>query len=125
MNYDDDELWMNENTGPVEEGLTNDKETGEIKYSDNLLNYISKRETKGKANEQIKWDGILQELHAFASFILKLKGKWKMTRKGKSINHIFGETNTKFKLNWCPTSNTISLQGKQKKLKRLNRKQIQ
>ena len=38
----DDELWMNENTEPVEEGLTNDKETGEIKYSDNLLKYSSK-----------------------------------------------------------------------------------
>ena len=35
-----------------------------------------------------------------------------MTGKGKSIKHTFEETNTKFKLNWWHTSNTISLQGR-------------
>ena len=69
----DDELRMDECTRPVEESLTNDKETGEVTCADDLFNYISKRKTKGKVNEQIKWDGTLQELHAFVSFILKLK----------------------------------------------------
>ena len=118
----DDELRMNEYTRPVEESLTNDKETGEVKCADNLLNYISKRKTKGKVNEQIKWDGALQELHAFDSFILKLKGKWKMTGKGKSIKHTFEETNTKFKLNRWPTSSTISLQGKTEEVEKIERK---
>ena len=115
----DDELRTHENTRPVEGSLTSGKET---ECADNLLRYISKRKTKEKANKQIKSDGTLQELHAFVSFILKLKGKWKMTGKGKSIKHTFEETNTKFKLNWWPTGNIISLQGKQMKLKRLNRK---
>ena len=35
-----------------------------------------------------------------------------MTGKGKSIKQTFEETNTKFKLNWWRTSNTISLQGR-------------
>ena len=118
----DDELRMNEYTRPVEESLTSDKEMGEVKCADNLLNYISKRKTKGKVNEQIKWDGALQELHAFVSFILKLKGKLKMTGKGKSIKHTFEQTNTKFKLNWWPTSNTISLQGKTEEVEKIERK---
>ena len=74
-NMMNDELRTNENIRLVKGSLTNDKESGEVKYADNLLKYISKRKTKGKANKQIKWDGTLQELHTFVSFILKLKGK--------------------------------------------------
>ena len=45
-----------------------------------------------------------------------------MTGKGKSIKHTFEETNTKFMLNWWPTSNTISLQGKTEEVEKIERK---
>ena len=45
-----------------------------------------------------------------------------MTGKGKSIKHTFEETNTIFKLNWWPTSNAISLQGKTEEVEKIEQK---
>ena len=45
-----------------------------------------------------------------------------MTGKGKSIDHTFKETNTKFKLNWWSASNTISLQGKAEEVEKIEQK---
>ena len=64
--------------------------TGEVKCTNNLLKYLNRRKTKGKSGEQIKWDGTLDQLQSFASFVLKSKGKWKQTGKSdKSVKHIF------------------------------------
>ena len=69
-----------------------------------------------------KSNGMAHCKNSFVSFILKLKGRWKMSGKGKSIKHTFAETNTKFKFNWWPTSNTISLQGKTEEIEKIERK---
>ena len=45
-----------------------------------------------------------------------------MTGKEKPTKYTFEETNTKFKLNWWPTSNTISLQGKTEEVEVIERK---
>ena len=45
---------------------------------------------KGKPGEQMKWDGTLDQLQSFVSFVLKSKGKWKQTGKSdKFVKHIF------------------------------------
>ena len=64
--------------------------TGDIECTNNLLKYLNRRKTKGKSGEQIKWDGTLDQLQSFVSFVLKSNGKWKQTGKSdKSAKHIF------------------------------------
>ena len=63
--------------------------TGEVQCTDNLHKYLNRRKTKGKSGEQIKWDGTLDKLQSFVSFVLKSKGKWKQTGKSdKSLKRI-------------------------------------
>ena len=84
-------------------------------YTDNLLKYLNRKKTKGKTNdksgEQIKWDGTLDQLQSFVSFVLKSKWEWKQTGKSdKSVKHIFEDRKGSYKLNWWPSIITISLQ---------------
>ena len=95
--------------------------TGEVKCTNNLLKYLNRRKTKGKSGEQIKWDGTLDQLKSFVSFVLKSNGKWKQTGKSdKSVKHIFEEKKGSYKLNWWPSSNTINLQGKAEATEKIN-----
>ena len=95
--------------------------TGEVKCTNNLLKYLNRRKTKGKSGEQINWDGTLDQLQSFVSFVLKSNRKWKQTGKSdKSVKHIFEEKKGSYKLNWWPSSNTINLQGKAEATEKIN-----
>ena len=63
----------------IEQGST--PVTGEVKCTDNLLKYLNRRKTKGKSGEQIKWDGTLDQLQSFVSFVLKSKGEVEANRQ--------------------------------------------
>ena len=53
---------------------------GDVLFADTFAKHLTKEIVWNK--EQLKWNGGLNELMDFVTFVLKLEGKWKQSRVG-------------------------------------------
>ena len=123
-----------ENVGSVEEqlglgphvGESDDQsvETGITLFADTLLKYLDKRTERGKTN--YKWDGNPDELKDFITLILKRDGQWKPKKAigGKQM-YIFTDGSGHLTLNFWQSSKTVSIQGNEKNIEKVQERQIE
>ena len=91
-------------------------------FADTLLKLLTKKKEKGK--EHFKWNGDIEELQAFVTFILKLTGSWKQTIIGSkpkpdqlpTVKHTFQDKKIGVTLNWWTSSKTLQFQAGQNKI---------
>ena len=96
----------------------NDDETDTCQYNnvvlflDNLLQYLRKTKDSKKEKAKYIWDGDLDDLEAFTTLVLKMKGKWTGPTKRSPGKLVFKEQKGQITLNWWKTKHTLQPQGK-------------
>ena len=96
-------------------------ETAKTLFADTLLKYLDKRTERGKTN--YKWD---HELKDFMTLILKRDGQWKPKKaiRGKQM-YIFRDGSGHLTLNFWQSSKTVSMQGNEKNIEKVQERQIE
>ena len=93
-----------------------------VLFSDSLLKHLKKYKETPRAKEKFKWDGNLEDLKAFTTLILKLKGNWNSPTKKSPAKFVFKDKNGKITINWWKTKLTLSLQGKTEEVTKFEQK---